>query len=367
MTLSRRHVWMMIGLTLMSVLLHAIVTVQVGSSLPTVDEANESKIKRMEATYVKEVKLSAPPVAVARPVAPPAAAPSAGRGKNKKIKPPQDKASAPEEAASEIAQAASDVKEAPKAETQLAEAPPPPSPASKPSEPVKGPVFEWPKATKVSFKLEGYFRGKLTGSAAVEWLRQGSKYQVFMDTTVGGIFSQQATSEGEITPEGLYPTRNETKGRRFFTDIPVRTIVMDKDEITFPNGDKAPRPEGVQDLISNIIQLSYQFTLDPQLLKPGNSLKVKVATAKQLEELVLDVVKEDIIDSPMGALAAMHVKPRRLIETGTPLPPVEIWFAPNLQYLPVRIYAEKTDGPREKQFNLKMEMERPPQQVGAKD
>ena len=63
---------MMIGLTLMSVLLHAIVTVQVGSSLPTVDEANESKIKRMEATYVKEVKLSAPPVAVARPGAPPA-------------------------------------------------------------------------------------------------------------------------------------------------------------------------------------------------------------------------------------------------------------------------------------------------------
>lgn len=351
----------------MSVVLHILITVQVGRSLPTPDEANESKIKRMEATYVKEVKLSAPPVAVARPMAPPAAAPKSNKGKNKKVKPPQDEASAPDEAASEVVQTASDVTTPPQADTQVAEAPPPPPAASRPSEPIKGPVFEWPKATKVNFKLEGYFRGKLTGSAAVEWLRQGNKYQVFLDTTVGGIFSQQATSEGEITPDGLYPTRNETKGRRFFTDIPVRTIVFDKDEITFPNGDKAPRPEGVQDLISNIIQLSYQFTLDPKLLKPGTSLSVKVATAKQLEDLVLDVVKEDIIDSPMGPLSAMHVKPRRVIETGTPLPPVEIWFAPNLQYLPVRIYAEKTDGPRDKQFNLKMEMERPPQQVGAKE
>lgn len=366
MILTSRNLWLIIGLTLMSVLMHIIVTVQVGSSLPTADEANESKIKRMEATYVKEVKLSAPPVAVARPVAPVTAAAPA-KGKSKKIKPPQDKASAPEESASEVAQAASEAVAEPKPETKVAEAPPPPPPASAASTPPKGPVFEWPKATKVSFKLEGYFRGKLTGSAAVEWLRKGNKYQVFLDTTVGGIFSQQATSEGEITPEGLYPTRNETKGRRFFTDIPVRTIVFDKDEITFPNGDKAARPEGVQDLISNIIQLSYQFTLDPKLLQPGTSLKVKVATAKQLEDLVLDVVKEDIIDSPMGPLSAMHVKPRRLIETGTPLPPVEIWFAPNLQYLPVRIYAEKTDGPREKQFNLKMEMERPPQQVGAQD
>lgn len=364
-----RHFLILAALTLVSFALHFVVTDQVGRSLPTAGDKQQETIKRMEAAYVKEVKLSAPPVGMAPPVPAPAAV-KAGKAKKRLVKPAEDAASAPEDEVPTAADSASStpapaVAQAPSTPIQTAQAPAPA--ASKSQEPPKGPPFEWPKATKVSFRLEGYFRGKLTGSASVEWLRQGSKYQVFLDTTVGGIFTQQATSEGEITPDGLYPTRNETKGRRFFTDIPVRTITLDPEEITFPNGDKAPRPPEVQDLISNIIQMSYRFTMDPELLTPGKSIKATIATAKKLEELIFDVVKEDVIDSPMGRLTAIHVKPRRVVETGTPLPPVEIWFAPNLQYLPVRIYAEKTDGPRDKQFNLNMQMERPPQQVGASD
>lgn len=364
-----RHFLILAALTLVSFALHFVVTDQVGRSLPMAGDKQQETIKRMEAAYVKEVKLSAPPVGMAPPVPAPAAV-KAGKAKKRLVKSAEDAASAPEDEAATAADSASStpvpaVAQAPSAPIQTAQAPAPA--ASKSQEPPKGPPFEWPKATKVSFRLEGYFRGKLTGSASVEWLRQGSKYQVFLDTTVGGIFTQQATSEGEITPDGLYPTRNETKGRRFFTDIPVRTITLDPEEITFPNGDKAPRPPEVQDLISNIIQMSYRFTMDPELLTPGKSIKATIATAKKLEELIFDVVKEDVIDSPMGRLTAIHVKPRRVVETGTPLPPVEIWFAPNLQYLPVRIYAEKTDGPRDKQFNLNMQMERPPQQVGASD
>ncbi|MDE2594968.1 MAG: DUF3108 domain-containing protein [Burkholderiales bacterium] len=369
----RRPQWLiLIGLTLLSVLLHFLVTDQVGRSLPTADAANEAKIKRMEATYVKEVKLTAPPVGLARPAARPPAPGKTGLAKKRKVKPVDDAASKPEEKLADAAQEPASTPSAPQvvaepasSPTKVAAAVPPVASAA--SEPPKGPAFEWPKATKVSFKLEGYFRGKLTGSAAVEWLRQDSKYQVHFDVMVGAMFTVQGVSEGEITPDGLYPTRNEASGRKMFTEIPLRAIVFDKDEITFPNGDKSPRPPGVQDLVSNTIQLSYRFTLDPSLLKPGTSIPVKIATAKQLEEVVFDVANEEVIDSPMGPLKAVHVKPRRLVETGTPLPPVEIWFAPNLQYLPVKMYAERKDGPREKQFTFTMQMERPPQQVGAQD
>jgi len=365
----RRQGWVLAGLTAASVLLHFLVTDQVGRTLPTTEDANESKIKRMEATYVKEVKLTAPPVGVARPAPAPQAPGASGKAKKRKVPPPAKKASQEEDKPAVVADAssaASAADPAASAPTKVAEAPPPP--ASTPSSPAKGPTFEWPKATKVSFKLDGYFRGPITGTSAVEWLRQDNRYQVHMDIQVGGgLFTVQATSEGEITPDGLYPTRNEAKGRRMFIDAPVRSIVFDRDEITFANGDKAPRPPGVQDLISNIIQLAYRFTLDPSLLKPGNSIPVKVATAKQLEDVVLDIVNEETIDSPMGPLNTFHVKPRKLIDTGSPLPPIEIWFAPNLQYLPVRIYAERKDGPRDKQFTMDMQMERPPQQVGAQD
>ncbi|MGE5450952.1 MAG: DUF3108 domain-containing protein [Acidobacteriota bacterium] len=369
----RRPQWLiLLGLTLLSVLLHFWVTDRVGSSLPTGETAEEAKIKRMEAAYVKEVKLSAPPVGLARPAAPPPAPGKAGKAKKRKVKPAEDAASKPQEKMADAAQEAASTPSAPQvaaepasAPTKVAEAAPPVASAA--SEPPKGPTFEWPKATKVSFKVEGYWRGKITGSSAVEWLRQGSKYQVHLDTTVGGLITSQVTSEGEITPEGLKPLRFETKGRRFFTDIPLKTITFDPDEITFPDGTKVARPEGIQDLVSHIIQLSYRFTLDPSLLRTGNSIRFKVATPKQLEEVAFDVVSEEVLDTPMGALNTFHVKPRRLVETGTPLPPMEIWFAPNLQYLPVRAYAERKDGPRDKQFNMTMEMERPPQQVGAND
>lgn len=358
----------MIKLTLMSVLLHAIVTIQLGSSLPTADKANESKIKRMEATYVKEVKLSVPPVAMVRPAAPPPAAPTAAKNKAKKIKPPQEKASEPEDAASEVevAKAASEVSEVPKAETKVAEATPPPAPASTPSAP-DGPAFEWPKATKVSFRIDGYLLGKITGNATIEWVRKDDRYQIFFDARAGLVFSAQGSSEGNITPEGLYPTRNEARGSAPFKEIPNRSIVFDRDEITFPNGDKVARPEDVQDLASMAIQLVYKFTLNPKLLTPGNTLNVKIATAKQLENIALDVVGEETIDTPMGPIKAFHVKPRKAVETGTPFPLLDIWFAPNLQYLPIRLFAERTEGPRQRQFRFDFQMERPPQQVGAKE
>lgn len=371
----RRPQWLiLLGLTLVSLALHFWVTDQVGRGLSEdgEGEGGAGSIKRMEAAYVKEVKLSAPPVGLSRPVA--ALTPGKpGKAKKRKVKPVEDAASKPEEKkVAEAPQEAASTPSAPQlaaepasAPTQVAEVAQPVASAA--SEPSKGPTFEWPKATKVSFKVEGYWRGKLTGSSAVEWLRQGSKYQVHLDTTVGAIFTAQVTSEGDITPEGLKPLRFETKGRRFFTDIPLKTIAFDQDEITFPDGTKVTRPEGIQDLVSHIIQLAYRFTLEPSLLKAGNSIRIKVATPKQLEDVAFDVVSEEVLVTPMGPLNTFHVKPRRLVETGTPLPPMEIWFAPNLQYLPVRAYAERKDGPREKQFTLTMEMERPPQQVGAND
>lgn len=364
-TPQRRHGWLLAGLTAASILLHFWVTDQVGRSLPTPEDGSESKIKRMEAAYVKEVTLSAPPVGLTRPVAPPAQTGYTGKAKKRKVAQPQNKASEAEDKPQKFAEAASAASAPEVAASEPVKVAA--APASAPSTPAKGPTFEWPKATKVSFSVEGYFRGPITGSAAVEWLRQDTKYQVHVDARIGGgLGSGHVTSEGIITPDGLYPTRSESAARLAFKDTPVRTVVLDKEEITFNNGDKAPRPADVQDMVSIIAQLSYRFTLEPSLLKPGSSIPVKIATTKKLEEVTLDVVKEEVIESPMGPLNTFHVKPRRTVDTGGPIPLVEIWFAPNLQYLPVRMYGEQPDGFRGNR-TLDMRMERPPQQVGAQD
>jgi len=51
-------------------------------------------------------------------------------------------------------------------------------------------------------------------------------------------------------------------------------------------------------------------------------------------------VKEEVLYTPFGQLNAFHVKPRRITRPGSELR-IEIWFAPQLRYLPARIRVEQ--------------------------
>jgi hypothetical protein len=53
-----------------------------------------------------------------------------------------------------------------------------------------------------------------------------------------------------------------------------------------------------------------------------------------------DVVGEVVLQTPFGELAAFHLKPRRSTPKSGDLN-AEIWFAPQLRYLPVRIRIEQ--------------------------
>jgi hypothetical protein len=56
-----------------------------------------------------------------------------------------------------------------------------------------------------------------------------------------------------------------------------------------------------------------------------------------------DVIGNEILYTPMGALETVHVKPRREAQAGTDLT-AELWIAPSLQYLPVRIVVRQDAG-----------------------
>ena len=159
-------------ITLAVLAAHAWVTYEVAQEMKTLAPA-EPAIQRMEATYVSEVKLTAPPVA---PTAAPALEPAAGKAplkKRRKVRapdkaasaPPEDAASAPmaEEVASTVVAEVKPEEPAPAASApsqSLAAASAPAEAASKPGEVA---TFVWPKATRVSYKLEGDYRGPCYG------------------------------------------------------------------------------------------------------------------------------------------------------------------------------------------------------------
>ena len=222
------------------------------------------------------------------------------------------------------------------------------------------PAFDWPPSTRLSYRLTGHARGPVEGQARVEWLRSGTRYQVFLEASVGPSFaplmSRRESSEGEITPAGLSPRRYEMEMKVFLREPRRTVIVMDAEQVRLPNGQTLPRPPGLQDAVSQFVHMTWLFTLQPELLAAGRSIELPLALPRRVEPWVYDVVGSETLYLDAGAVEAVHVRPRRTARPGDYT--AEMWVAPSLQNLPVRILVRQ-----DAETYIDLALERLPQQA----
>ncbi len=292
--------------------------------------AADTRPRRIEVAFVRELAPAAPPAAAAAPAPPPQRRIAALA--------PGPAASAALVEADALPPVAA-MLPAPDPAPPLQISPPPlllPPAAVAPA----AQSFEWPPSTRLSYRLTGWYRGAVEGQAQVEWLRAGTQYQVFMDLGIGPSFaplmSRRVSSEGEITPEGLSPRRYDEVTHVILRDPRSLTIFLDAERVRLPGGQNLPRPPGLQDSASQFVQLTWLFTTRPALLQPGQSIELPLALPRVVEPWTYDVLGVETLATPAGPVDALHVKPRREPRPGVDLT-AEIWVAPSLQYLPVRI------------------------------
>ncbi len=372
-------------LVAMVLALHLVVTRQVAQSLADFVHAGEMP-ERIRVTYVRELELAAPPAAapvvvappartpttVATPAAPSASAPSASAPPASAPQPTAAQPTAPQPTAEDeaalraralawaAAQAASAAAStpAPPAESTAALSPPSAtasaasdaatslaaaSPASAASD-ATAQAFDWPVSTRLTYALSGNYRGEVLGDAQVEWVRVGSRYQVHVDLGIGArfapIITRRMSSEGDLVGDSLYPTRYDEDTSVLMRKPKRVTILLGPDEILLPNGEKLARAPGVQDAASQFIQLAAQFTTHPELLRSGNTIDMLIALRNRVGLFTYDVIGMEETATPFGTLQTAHLKPRGIKDRGNVLT-AEIWFAPQLRYLPVRIRIEQ--------------------------
>jgi hypothetical protein len=207
-----------------------------------------------------------------------------------------------------------------------------------------GQPFDWPASTRVSYTLTGNYRGEVSGGAQVEWVRVGSRYQVHLDLVVGPSFAplitRRMSSEGDLTPAGLAPSRYDEETHVAMRDPRRITLQFQPDAVVLANGDRRERWAGVQDTASQFIQLTWLFTTRPDRLEVGNTVEVPLALARNVDRWTYDVLDQTQVSTPFGPLPAFHLKPRRASAKPGDLT-AEIWFSPQLRYLPVRIRIEQ--------------------------
>lgn len=237
----------------------------------------------------------------------------------------------PEAAAEAAAPAASEPVTATAAALPASAAALPASAAASAPQPAS--LDSWPTDTRLTYQLGGEWRsGPLFGHADVQWQREGEKYQVRLDVKIRVFGTQVLTSQGEVTPGGLLPRAYEElrPGKRRAAQFGDQVLVLE-------NGKTAPRPPGVQDTASQFVELSHRFATGRDKLEVGRSVDVWLARPGGLDLWTYDIVERETLRTPrMGAVEAFHLKPRNIPNPRGNIT-AEMWFAPSLQYLPVRI------------------------------
>ena len=218
--------------------------------------------------------------------------------------------------------------------------------------------LSWPPSTQLRYRLLGHYRGPVEGSAQVEWLREGSRYQVHLSTSIGPVMSRRITSEGEITAQGLAPRRFDGEQKVLFRSPRRWQLRFGPEQVVLTNGQAVPTLPGAQDEASQFVQLTWLFTTQPDKLRVGGAVEMPLAISRKLERWIYDVAGQETLRFPFGEVPTFHLKPRRAASAGDLS--AEIWIAPTLQYLPVRIRI--TDG---KDSWVDLTLEAPPLQAAT--
>lgn len=359
---GRRRFAGRVALVAAVLLMHACVMRSINDSIIDFDQGK--KPARIELVAVRDMAFSTPPEPLAlpppaAPAAPPRpprqAAPAAEAASAPEpaastpepepapepvqaavpVEPP---ASAPEPAASALPAVASVAEPAASLPVVVAEAAPASAPASAPAASVE--AFGWPPSTRITYELTGNYRGEVYGSAQVDWVRVGERYQVHLDVVVGAsfapLYSRRMSSDGRLSDAGLVPERYDEESKAAFKDRKRASVTLEPDSVLLNNGQRVERVPGVQDTASQFVQLTYLFTRQPQLLQPGSTIELPLALPRRMSVWTYDIRASESVYTPIGAIDAIPLQPRRESRKGDELS-ATVWFAPSLRYLPVRI------------------------------
>ena len=216
------------------------------------------------------------------------------------------------------------------------------APSSVPAAPAAGGVTlsaTAPAPVRVLYNVTGQARN-LPYSARAEllWRHDGRHYDARMEVSAFLVGSRTQTSEGDITPQGLAPRRFGDKSRNEL----AAHFNRDTQRIIFSaNTPEAPLLPGAQDRLSLVLQLGALLAADPTRLAPGTSLTLQTVGPRDAEPWRITAEGEEQLNLPNGTLPARKFTraPRREFDTR-----VELWLAPSLNYLPVRIRLTQANG-----------------------
>jgi Protein of unknown function (DUF3108) len=200
-------------------------------------------------------------------------------------------------------------------------------------------AFKAPESALLKYQVQGQVKGlNYWANAELTWQQDGQNYESRLSISAFLLGSRTQVSKGNLGPEGLMPTRFGDKSR---SELAAH-FQRDKGIISFSaNSPDAPLLKGAQDRLSVVIQISSLFAGDPTRFPLGTMLSFQTVSQREAEIWHFLVEKEELLQLPFGEINAIKLnrKPRRAFDQH-----IELWFAPTLGYLPVRLRITNANG-----------------------
>ncbi|CAM3420174.1 DUF3108 domain-containing protein [Polaromonas hydrogenivorans] len=233
---------------------------------------------------------------------------------------------------------------APPAASDTATAATPPASAAaapSPPQPKQTPVtaMALPASAQLEYKMTGSAKG-LTYHAKGElsWQNSGSSYHASMTAKALFLGSRTLTSTGQLSAQGLAPSRFSDKSR---SEVAAH-FEPGKGQISFSaNTPSVPWTQGAQDRVSVFLQLGGMLAGNPAGFPVGSTLSTLTVGPRDADHWTFLVEKEELLSLPFGDLVTLKLsrQPRRDYDQK-----VEVWYAPALGYLPVRNKITQANG-----------------------
>jgi hypothetical protein len=179
-----------------------------------------------------------------------------------------------------------------------------------------------------------------TGAGSLEWTSDGRDYQLRLESSALFITLITQTSVGSIGAGGLQPERYADK--RLRRSEKAAHFRRDSGRITFSgNSNSAALQPGAQDRLSVLMQLAATAAGNTAMFMRNSQLSIQVAGTDEADNWVFSVEGEEALELPAGKTAAVRVlrTPRKDFDAR-----LELWLAPTLGYLPVRIKQTEANG-----------------------
>ena len=219
---------------------------------------------------------------------------------------------------------------------------PPAAPPAAPAPPVDTqplPPARAPASAHLNYDVSGTIRGiGYNAQATLDWTQADGRYDARMTVRLPLVGSRTQTSTGWINASGLLPERFSDKTRS------ERAAHFDHEQHRIRFSANTPDAEllaGAQDRLSVFVQLAARFQAAPGGWQVGQIIELQVAGTSTAEPWRFRVGEEETLNLPGGPVRArMLVREPRLPRDSL----VELWLAPSLEHLPVRIRIAQDNG-----------------------